>query len=527
MLKAFLKDKGIHLLSLWFYLLPVYSCMWSSTPSVFLLFLVIVFTVMDRKVNTFSFHPVIFTILLFYFVSIVGVFYTQHPYKGIALVNEQASLLLLAVIVYIRQFSVKQLQYWALLIVCGTISVALFLFVKSTLIALSSGDIMQLFYVSFAPTTRFYPTFLSLFSTISFIIIFVSFEQRLSLFHGKNLLNLIVILILGLFTFCLDSKAGTLAMFIVVTYFGCWYLIRDFKLQKLLLVPALFFMCFNLFVSSPRNLMMLDSIGQGSVSTTSTSTSQRMIFIKAAFKTIPRTMPFGEGSYGKKATPGFSKSLEDFVPTEKTYLELPAAIRRSNSHNQFLDTAMQHGIGGLLLLGILFLYPFITALKKKDYVLPLLLLVTGFYFGVEGIILKGYGVRYFAVLWLVYITFATKERAIQLRLSLNINRPIKNIWLFIKDKQGKWNLGIMLLWLVVALVLMFFIATNDIIINYNSWGERAIRETRSTYIPWFGLTLFVFLLRSLVAFSKKERNNKWIVYLILLLFQPLMVFFYM
>lgn len=529
--KSLFKDKGFSLLSLWFFLLPIYSFIWSNLPSVVLLICSIVFILFERRKRSES-SILLILVLLFYLISIIGVFYSLYPHKGMYMIHQQLSMLLLAVIVYVRRLTLRELQHLAFLVVGGTLAVGIFLFIKSINISLENSDYMQMFYDSFAPTTRFYPTYLSLFLSFSMVVLFVSFKKKCSLFIGTNLFHLITLLFLGVFTFCLDSKVGTLSMFVIVIYFSVWFIIKDFKLEKVLLVPAICFMLFNIFVASPRNLMMVDSLGERNQGTSTvinaTSTSQRVIFIKAAIKTIPKTFPWGEGSYGKKATPEFSKTLEEFLPSLDTYSERPRAIRRSNAHNQFLDTTMQHGLVGLVVLCALLACPFVFSILKNDYVVPLLIIVVTLFFCVEGIVLKSYGTRYFSALWLFFlIPSIRKNSPYHLKETMNINIKLTQMSSFFRDESGFWDIKWLLLGLFTACVLMLFIVTNDIAISYNNWNEYTIRETKTTYIPWFVITIVIYLLRSFIALVRKEKNKKWVLYVILLLFQPLMIFFYM
>lgn len=503
----------------WLILLPLYAGVWNDTW----INLILICSVVTLKGLKNILNPVNISLLFFYLLSIVGIFYSDYPLKGQQLLYAQLPFLLVPCY-FLRKEKKIKLQFISIVICLSTFSLGLFLFIKSLSIALQNLDLTQLFYVNFAPATRFYPTFNSLFTSFSLIILFSSFKKEQSLFRGGNLFCLISLLFIGLLHFCMDSKAGTIAEILIVFYFAIMYIRKGFSYKKLLIIPALVFMFVNIFIASPRNLMMLDSFKNDKG--VATSTSHRILFIKAATKTIPTSLPWGEGSYGKNSTKKFSENIDELLPEFPAHEVLPNALKRSNAHNQYLDSLLQHGILGLssllLLLGAL-VY---VAIKNKDSLILLIILVLSFYFAVEGILMAGYGARFVAILIGGYI-YTCEVSGCKLQALLSIRDEFAELNRRVKFSKSMWDIQRLSVLGGVGLLLMGFVLTNDIIISYSDWESTIVSENRITYIPWFVITFLVYFIRTFVGVVRKEKSKKWVFYVILLLFQPLMIIFYM
>jgi O-antigen ligase len=75
---------------------------------------------------------------------------------------------------------------------------------------------------------------------------------------------------------------------------------------------------------------------------------------------------------------------------------------RSNAHNQYLETATQTGIIGLLSLILMLSVPFIRSIRKKQEVLFLFLIIIGVNFLFESMLMKLSGVLFIGF-WLSFL----------------------------------------------------------------------------------------------------------------------------
>ncbi len=86
---------------------------------------------------------------------------------------------------------------------------------------------------------------------------------------------------------------------------------------------------------------------------------------------------------------------------------------RYNCHNQFLETATQTGVVGLIVLLLVFAIPFYQAIKKKQELLFLFLSICFINFLFESMLQRIAGVVFFAFwysfLWFVYYRDDNKE----------------------------------------------------------------------------------------------------------------------
>ncbi|MGQ9847171.1 MAG: O-antigen ligase family protein, partial [Bacteroidales bacterium] len=82
---------------------------------------------------------------------------------------------------------------------------------------------------------------------------------------------------------------------------------------------------------------------------------------------------------------------------------LGAIEKKLNAHNQFLETAVGQGIIGILVFLFVFLIPFIKALKEKNIVWMLFLLLISFNFLFESMLNTQMGVFFFAYFYSFFI----------------------------------------------------------------------------------------------------------------------------
>ncbi len=81
-----------------------------------------------------------------------------------------------------------------------------------------------------------------------------------------------------------------------------------------------------------------------------------------------------------------------------------------NAHNQFIETAIAIGLIGLIFLLMIFFLPFINALKNKDTLLALLIIVLGINFLFESMLNTQAGVIFFAFFYSLLVFIPKEER---------------------------------------------------------------------------------------------------------------------
>lgn len=514
------------LFQIWAFLLPIYSYKWNGSELVILLTVATVLKAFEQfqsyGVVKFESNYCSLSLLTFYFISVLGVFYTLHPFKGIDLLETQFPFFLIVIFYSLKPLSLLLIKRILLIVIVSTLILALFLILKSVSIAYENGDVTQLFYVNFSPISRFYPTFNTLYSSFAFIVLFSSFRYKESLFKKTNLLILIGVLILGLFTFLIDSKAGSLVFFLELLFFATWYVVLSFQKRKLILLVGILGIIFFLFNSSPRNLMMVESIQVNK--NNATSTSQRLTFIKAGVETLLRTLPFGEGSYEKTSTPEFSISLDKYLQGYPSHSEFPMAMKRSHAHNQYIDSALRHGVLGIVALSVLLFSLLYVPYKKRDLLLILMVMIVAFYFCVEGILLTSYGVNFFCLFWIVAVTIISKDKKSNKVLSISEN--LISLSKSLSKKTAYWPLGIVLILTIVAHLLLLLLSWSELTINYGIFMGLP-QETVYTYVPWCILSTVVLLARCVYAKITNEQNNKWVVYVMIVFVQPGLLLFFL
>lgn len=103
---------------------------------------------------------------------------------------------------------------------------------------------------------------------------------------------------------------------------------------------------------------------------------------------------------------GIGDSERSLVEEYKLRNNREAYLKKYNCHNQFLETITQTGITGLILLLLVFVIPIYQAIKKKQELLLLFLMICFINFLFETMLHRLAGVTFFSFwysfLWLVY-----------------------------------------------------------------------------------------------------------------------------
>lgn len=118
---------------------------------------------------------------------------------------------------------------------------------------------------------------------------------------------------------------------------------------------------------------------------------------------------------------GDSKEKLMEIYREKQMVEAQKA--RLNAHNQFLETTIQLGLPGLLVLLAIFILPFINAVKNRNIVLMCFLIVNGIFFFFESCLNRQAGVVFFSFFYSLLVFIPKNENRNIFTLSKNLKEP--------------------------------------------------------------------------------------------------------
>ena len=234
-------------------------------------------------------------------------------------------------------------------------------------------------------------------------IVSVCFLFMLQLTNKKNLWQLSVLVVLGVFLLMLVSK-----MILFVTFLISIIIILSKlkgRLQKIFILVAIVFVSIFIinyvrpiqnrflreFNTSLSEILNTESFKKGRVYT---GLEARLLQVRV-FKEIvdtPTEYFFGVGLDASK----------DEIQEIHKRLNTPIAFQTYNFHNQFIQVFAELGIIGLFLLALL-LYIGFKRSKQLNLLLPFMIISTALFFS-ESVIWRQRGIMFFGIMYIILLT---------------------------------------------------------------------------------------------------------------------------
>lgn len=235
-----------------------------------------------------------------------------------------------------------------------------------------------------------HPSYYALYLGLSIIITIYS------LIKAKNKLlitaYLFAIILFLINIYLSESKSGYIATLLILVYTALYLGFKKSKLVTIISVLLIFIGLLFIFNNNPRFQTAFNVLNKyeevlDNPRSKNSSTSMRILAWNASSKIISNNIILGVGA-------GDIKSELNNKYKELNYEYL---IKYNlNAHNQFLETWLGQGLIGLILLLLVFIIPFIKAIKNKDFILQGFLIIVFINFLVESMLNTQAGVIFFA-----------------------------------------------------------------------------------------------------------------------------------
>ncbi|HTX88330.1 MAG TPA: O-antigen ligase family protein [Bacteroidales bacterium] len=240
---------------------------------------------------------------------------------------------------------------------------------------------------------HFHPSYLSMYLALAVSNILYGFIVRRTV-KGRIRITIHVLMLLWLTTFIilLSSKAGLLALLMVILFYA---LLLGFRFRRWLtafvflgISLAVFFAGLQLFpYASSRISRAGKDVSVAPEGSGGTSTLDRLGVWNAALKVIGRQPVFGTGTGDVK---------DELLKEYRNSNALPALEKKLNAHNQYLQTTVALGIlGGIVLAGML-LWPAVASFRKENWLYTVFLLIFMLNITVESMFETQAGVVFYA-----------------------------------------------------------------------------------------------------------------------------------
>ena len=343
-------------------------------PLFFILLISVVLSGIIKKEVSFQLNVISSLFLLFYFCYLIGIIFTRDINAGVFELEKKLSFVIFPLLL-----SLKFKKIWS-------INVAYMGFILATFLVTLYGIIMALsawlgagggnwVYFSSAISPIHHPSYLAAYLTISTAFAFIGWREKLPFFSLYWIIpfTIFVLVIHGF----LQSLSGTLFLLIAIfTSLLIWLrnkLKRPIFYTIIILMPLIGFIVINSITSiqndwedATSNVIEYSKNPKSFVENreqTLSSSSVRIILWTAAFQIFYKH-PFGVGT----------GNMDEFMNKELIILKQKELTKQNfNPHNQFLQTAVEIGFFGLLVLFSIVFFGLYYGFKYRNWLLIIII----------------------------------------------------------------------------------------------------------------------------------------------------------
>ena len=360
----------------------------------------------SAKQKNFSFSPnkSLLLLIAFYVLHVIAVFYSDDKHRASFDLEVKASLIIFPLFFLFASKTAKDLKVilFKFFVIFSSV-VSLTLIIRAFVLYLKTNDSSQLFYGHFS--YFLHPSYYAMYLIFSIVLSFYLFSNNLCKIKFIPVLSALINLIALIMT---DSKGGYVSFLIVVSYLLVRYLYNKSKIITISSIILLIILSVITIKQNKRLSIMFDVVSNyketiNHPETYKESTGLRILSWNAASEAIKENIVFGVGTGDIK--PELFKKYKKLNYTHNLKREM-------NVHNQFLETWLGQGLIGFILLLIVFIIPFISAVKQKDIVLQAFLILVFVNFLFESMLNIQAGTVFFGFFYslLVIPLFATPNR---------------------------------------------------------------------------------------------------------------------
>lgn len=335
--------------------------------------------------------------IIYYLLLIFGLFWTENVPFGLTKLENKLTFLLFPFIVLFlnHHLQVKQLIsifHWSLII---ALSISYFLAINDFLNDQFNNLIIHFSGSKFTPFMH--RSYFACYLLIG--VIFLLDQIR----HSFEFSKLFFIFLFSVAIIQTGSKAGALALFLVFTIYGLLFMLNRNRLFGWILFAGLSLIFTLIFITNnplktrfDTTWSALENIKTENNPSTESNTA-RIIMWKTSLDVWIENFIFGTGT---------GDYNDDLNLKNKQKGNLGVAEEELNSHNQFLNTSVQLGIIGLLVLCMIFISSFIASGNSIWKIMILITFIVNFL--VESFLETQSGIVLFCVILILFLTNQTK-----------------------------------------------------------------------------------------------------------------------
>jgi O-antigen ligase len=345
-------------------------------------------------------------IALLYFMLLAGYFYTSHSGSAQDELEFKLSFIAFPLIAVMipdipGKFSTRILNWF----VYGTL---LFIPIAIAYGAYQAIELDDYSYLSYQKLgINYHPTYAATYQAMVLFILLKNGAKSIWLLNSKAL-HFVAFASSIVFISMLASKAGIIAAVLSISM-GSWYIWKENKDLKNALATC--FLSLGLCISTALFLPGISDRIEGALNDVKVPPVQKYIATEeelpgAHSSTALRWVTWGSGWDVLKKNPlgvgvGNTESamLEEYHQKGEEY----AAYKKLNAHNQFLQTAAEHGWPGLIVLCLSLTVMLIAAIRNKDILFTNFILLSGMNFLFESFLEVQAGIVFFCFFTMYFL----------------------------------------------------------------------------------------------------------------------------
>ncbi len=361
------------------------------------------------KKISFQVNKIGIALILFYTAYLVGVFFTNNPGQAAIYVENKLSFLIFPLLFFFKGREKVDVKYSYLGLILGVVIISFVGLLDSYTCYFKPEGNFGCFLASVISPVH-HPTYFTVFVLLSMCVAIHGWKQKMPYFSLYWIIP--YILFYTFFQGLLLSLSGILFLFILISCIVIIWIKKKFgNIYFLISILVLPLLCFNIMVSIPQvegewgnakwyadeYLKNPDDFVSKRVYPMS-GTETRIVMWTAAINGISHH-PFGVGT----------GNVDEFLAKELTSLKQVELIKyQYNPHNQFLQTALEIGVFGLLILVLFIAFTIVFAVKQKNWIL--LIMVTSLLFNslFESMLQRQSGIVFYSF-WICLLVFFTQN----------------------------------------------------------------------------------------------------------------------
>jgi len=328
----------------------------------------------------------------FYVLHLIGLFYTSNVDAGMFDIQVKLSLLIFPIVLASRSFDYSEIKKIVYSFILGAVFSSLIMLVRAFVTYFISGE-NNFFYQAFS-SFLLHPSYMSMYLNVAIAwILLEGFKKDKPVFKFQKLIAIALLMYFTIIIVLLSSKLGLASLFVIFVIF----IIRYIILHKKYLIGIIGFsfiaitaFCIIRFVPEIRdrvNTALNVMSSQAVDNKNAESTAVRLLVWKAANTVISNNLIVGTGTGDAK---------DELMKQYKEQGITGAYEHELNAHNEYYQVFVALGIVGFAVFMLSLLAPLLVAIRNKQVVYALFLVVIILNFLTESMLETQAGVMFYA-----------------------------------------------------------------------------------------------------------------------------------